>query len=82
MSSAVVKSAILAACLTLCSSLHAQAQEPNATRSSANRQHEVPVPSARAAQRNGPIVIDGNVNDAAWAAAQPVTEFTQTDPDE
>ena len=72
---------VLAASLTLSSYLQAQSPQP-VSRSSGDRQHDAAVPSARATQRNGPIVIDGNVNDAAWAAAQPVTEFTQTDPEE
>jgi hypothetical protein len=44
--------------------------------------HEVPVPSTRAAARAGPIVLDGRLDEAAWSAVPPVTEFTQFDPDE
>ena len=44
--------------------------------------HTVPVPSARAARRSTAITLDGNLDDAAWQAATPVTEFTQTDPTE
>jgi hypothetical protein len=32
--------------------------------------------------RQGPIAIDGRVDDAAWAAATPITEFLQQRPDE
>jgi hypothetical protein len=41
-----------------------------------------PRPSVRAAQRLEPIVIDGKLNDAAWAAAEPITDFHQQQPDE
>lgn len=44
--------------------------------------HSVPVPSARAARRTAVIALDGRLDDAAWQAATPVTEFTQVDPDE
>src|SRR5437763_16309719 len=46
------------------------------------RGHQVPVPSATAARRTGPIVLDAKLDEAAWAAATPITEFLQTDPDE
>lgn len=41
-----------------------------------------PRPSARAAAREGTIAIDGRVDDAAWAAATPITEFVQQRPEE
>ena len=41
-----------------------------------------PRPMARAAPRDGPVAIDGRVDDAAWAAATPITEFLQQRPDE
>lgn len=44
--------------------------------------HVIPVPSAAAVRRAGPIVIDGKLDDTAWHAATPVTDFTQVDPDE
>jgi hypothetical protein len=44
--------------------------------------HEIPVPAARAAARSGPIILDARLDEAAWAAATPVTEFIQFDPDE
>ncbi len=47
-----------------------------------NSIHEVPVPSAAAVRRNGPIVLDGKLDEDAWKAATPVTDFTQVDPDE
>ena len=39
-------------------------------------------PSAIAARRVGPIQIDGKIDEAAWAAATPITDFRQRDPDE
>jgi hypothetical protein len=41
-----------------------------------------PRPVARAAARQSPITIDGRVDEAAWAAAPPITEFLQQAPDE
>jgi hypothetical protein len=41
-----------------------------------------PRPSARATLRQGEISIDGKLDDAAWAAATPITELTQSTPDE
>ncbi|MEO8622722.1 MAG: DUF5916 domain-containing protein, partial [bacterium] len=35
-----------------------------------------------AAQRTGPIVIDGRIDEAAWQAATPITNFLQTQPTE
>ena len=46
------------------------------------RTHDIPVPSAVAAERTTPITIDGKLDEAAWRAATPITEFTQIDPDE
>ena len=39
-------------------------------------------PTAAAARRSGPVDIDGRLNEAAWQAATPVTEFFQNDPNE
>ena len=44
--------------------------------------HTTVVPSAMAAHLSGRIVLDGRLDEPAWAAARPITEFTQTDPDE
>ncbi len=41
-----------------------------------------PRPVARASARQGDISIDGRVDEAAWAAATPITEFLQQRPDE
>jgi hypothetical protein len=44
--------------------------------------HTIAVPSAIAAPLRGHIVLDGRLDEAAWAAARPITDFTQNDPDE
>src|SRR5258708_1725528 len=44
--------------------------------------HTVPVPTAVAARRTGPIVLDAKLDEDAWKAATPITEFRQVDPDE
>src|SRR5688572_32373766 len=41
-----------------------------------------PRPVAKATARQGDISIDGRVDEAAWAAATPITEFLQQRPDE
>src|SRR4051812_47841599 len=41
-----------------------------------------PRPVARATMRQGEISIDGKIDEAAWAAATPITELTQATPDE
>src|ERR1043166_8509185 len=53
-----------------------------AAQSSAPRQHSIPVPSTTAIRRTGPIVLDGKLDEPAWRAAPPITEFIQYDPDE
>ena len=55
---------------------------PHAVTRRDNAGHEIPVPSAAAAHRSSAIVIDGKLDEEAWKAATPVTEFLQTDPDE
>ncbi|HEY4133160.1 MAG TPA: sugar-binding protein, partial [Gemmatimonadaceae bacterium] len=40
------------------------------------------MPSAHAVRRDGPIVLDAKLDEAAWAQAKPITEFKQVDPDE
>ncbi len=44
--------------------------------------HKVPVPTAVAVKRGGPIVLDGKLDEQAWKAAIPITEFRQIDPNE
>ncbi|MBA3559385.1 MAG: carbohydrate binding family 9 domain-containing protein [Gemmatimonadaceae bacterium] len=49
---------------------------------STNGQHSVPPPVARAVEWTGAITIDGRLDDAGWASATPITNFTQFDPNE
>jgi hypothetical protein len=44
--------------------------------------HKIAVPSVVAVKRNGPIVMDGKLDETAWQAATPITEFRQIDPNE
>ena len=46
------------------------------------RSQSDPRPVARAALRQGEINIDGRLDEAAWAAATPITELSQSVPDE
>jgi len=49
--------------------------------STASVHPNVPV-VATATLRRGDIVIDGKLGESAWSAAQPITRFTQSQPDE
>jgi hypothetical protein len=40
------------------------------------------VPSAVATRRSAPITVDGRLDEAAWAAATPITQLRQSRPDE
>ncbi|MEP7002645.1 MAG: sugar-binding protein, partial [bacterium] len=40
------------------------------------------VPSAPGTRRTTPIAVDGKLDEAAWSAATPLTQFRQTRPDE
>jgi hypothetical protein len=44
--------------------------------------HTIAVPSATAVKRSGAIVLDGKLDEAAWAGATPITDFRQVDPQE
>jgi hypothetical protein len=44
--------------------------------------HTIAVPSAIATRLRGHVVLDGKLDEPAWATARPITEFTQLDPDE
>ncbi len=39
-------------------------------------------PVAGAVRRDGPVILDGKLDDAAWNAATPITKFTQSQPHE
>src|SRR5215208_4025337 len=58
--------------------LHAQNPAPAAP---VARPHDQ-APTAVAARRNGAVAIDGKMDEAAWQAATPVTDFKQFDPKE
>ncbi|MEO7360740.1 MAG: carbohydrate binding family 9 domain-containing protein, partial [Gemmatimonadaceae bacterium] len=40
------------------------------------------MPSTVATRRTAPVAMDGKLDEAAWAAAPPITQFTQFNPDE
>ena len=44
--------------------------------------HPIPSPRVPGAARQGVVTIDGVLDDAAWSAATPATNFTQQDPHE
>ena len=60
------------------------ALSPFAARSQASTAsvHPHPPPVATAALRRGDVVIDGRLNETAWQAAVPLTQFTEDQPDE
>ncbi len=61
----------------------AQAPTPGgaAAQVSGVREHSA-APHAAAARRTGQVTIDGRLDEAAWRAATPITDFTQLDPQE
>jgi hypothetical protein len=66
--------------LALCFATPAIAQQ---TADSVTRHtNDIPVPTATATRRTGPITIDGHIDEEAWKSATAVTDFTQTDPEE
>lgn len=70
--------------LALPSLLAAQAAAPSPAPATApvTRSKDSPRPVAHAIQRRDPIAIDGRLDDAGWAAAEPITQFYQQAPDE
>ena len=71
----VYRSATLA--LLMVAPLVARAQE-----NAASSIHPHAPPVAEAVRRDGPISLDGKLDDAAWNAAKPITKFTQSQPHE
>ena len=53
-----------------------------ATAQQTTRSQNDPRPTAHAALRKGEVSIDGRLDEAAWAAAVPITELSQSAPDE
>lgn len=80
-SSLTLRAAAAVGCLLTAVAAHAQ-QQPVDTAAQRSTAHAVPVPSATAARKDGPIRIDGHIDEAAWAKATPISEMTQIDPDE
>jgi hypothetical protein len=73
-------STILAASALFTADLAAQQNLPTQKVTAA---HEAaPVPSTTAALRSSPIAIDGKLDEEAWRAATPITQFRQTRPGE
>lgn len=54
----------------------------SASAQTATKVHTTPSPTVRAVQRVGEIVLDGKLNESAWAAATPASGFTQAQPNE
>ena len=61
------------------SSLRAQQASDSVVTTTA---HAIPVPTAVAVPKIGPVTVDGRLDEDTWAKATPVTDFTQVDPDE
>src|SRR5688500_8521794 len=64
--------------LLACAAAPAAAQQPAA----APRTPAPEPPQAAATRTTQQIRVDGSLDDAAWAAATPITEFRQLDPQE
>jgi len=72
---AVLRFALLCSLFSFSSPSAASAQQTT-------RSQNDPRPVAHATLRQGEITIDGRLDDAAWAAATPITDFVQSTPDE
>src|SRR6478672_10397601 len=68
-------SSVFAAASLVLTSISVSAQQTT-------RSQNDPRPVAHATARKGSIVIDGKLDDAGWAAATPITDFSQMTPDE
>ena len=82
MRSALARPVLTAGIAILLAAGTAGAQQPTVTPAAGVTLSHDQAPLARAARRQGVIRIDGRLDDAAWQAAQPVTQFTQLDPNE
>jgi hypothetical protein len=74
--------ALAIAPLCLAASLGAFAPAAGAQRPDTAASQSSPRPTAMAARRNGPVTIDGKLDDAAWSAAPAVADFRQYQPTE
>jgi hypothetical protein len=70
--------AIKLSVLALCCAVYSHSAYAQAT----TKSQSDPRPSAHAAKRSGDISIDGKIDEAAWAAATPIGELTQSYPNE
>ena len=76
------RSALALACLlAVVPAAAARAQTPVTPASTGARTHDQ-APSILAVRRNGPVQIDGKIDEAAWQAATAITQFFQIDPNE
>ncbi len=55
---------------------------PARAQTSGDPTHPTPVPAAAAARREGPVAIDGRLDEASWRTATPSTGLRQYQPDE
>lgn len=62
--------------------LNAQSGPSGTVTAEPRNSHSLPVPSTAATRRSAPIALDGKLDEAAWNAAPPITQFTQFNPDE
>jgi hypothetical protein len=69
--------------IAICFAMPAQtdAQQTPPTGVAMMRPHDQ-APTATAARRSGSVNIDGRLDESAWQAATPITEFRQNDPNE
>jgi hypothetical protein len=83
--------AVFAAAITLFASLSSPAvvlraqsvrESGEAPSARGNYGHATAVPRVVAVRRTGRITLDGKLDEPAWLAATPITNFTQLDPDE
>jgi hypothetical protein len=58
------------------------AVDPLSAQQQAGLNHPSTPPVAQAVKRNGAIHVDGKLDEAAWTAATPITQFLQSDPKE
>ena len=65
----------------VCALLSFAFANPSAAQQTTRSQND-PRPVAQATLRQGEVAIDGRLDDAAWAAAKPITELIQAVPDE
>ena len=71
----ILRFAPVCALLSFAFATHSAAQQTT-------RSQNDPRPVAQATLRQGEVSIDGRLDDAAWAAAKPITELIQAVPDE